>query len=49
MDRCKERAVGLEQGLSQDFCHACKRAVRDHKEREMKNMKDGKESKTLKK
>lgn len=42
-------AVGFEPGLSQDICHACRRTVRDHKKREMKNMNGGKESKTLKK
>lgn len=49
MDRCTEKAVGFEPGLSQDICHACRRTVRDHKKREMKNMNGGKERKTLKK
>lgn len=49
MDRCTEKAVGFEPGVSQDICHACRRTVRDLKKREMKNMNGGKESKTLKK
>lgn len=48
MDRCVERVVRLEQGLFQDFYHACKRVGRGQEDREMKNIKDGEVSKRKK-
>lgn len=40
--------VRLEQGLFQDFYHACKRVGRGQEDREMKNIKDGEVSKRKK-
>lgn len=42
MDRCTERMVGLEQGLSQDFVHVRRRWGRGQGEGGMKNINTGK-------